>query len=47
MGAVLAGFREVHLHRDSKIHKRDPEVHKRAYDEHNSFFKGLVSQSCR
>jgi hypothetical protein len=36
MGAVLAGLREVHLHRDSDGHKRDPENHKRAYDEHNS-----------
>ena len=47
MGAVLAGFREVHLHRGSDIHKRDPEVHKRAYDEHNSIFRVLVSRSCR
>ena len=41
MGAVWAGFREVHLNRDSEIQKHVPELHKRAYDEHNSFLKGL------
>jgi hypothetical protein len=42
MGAVWAGFREVHLNRDSEIQKHVPELHKRAYDEHNSFLKGLL-----
>jgi len=47
MGAVWAGFREAHFHRVFEIQKRVSEVQKRAYDEHNSFFKGLVSRSCR